>query len=177
MKEFNINNNIKVRLTDKGYKVLEDYHNKILESLPPLAKDSYGPFKYPETDEEGYISFQLCQFMRIFGNASKQGGVIPYETEVLFDEKDLNNHPENDNSFESVFPYKIGTYLTTTDQNVRHIDQVYEYIVDRTGVSAVLILDALKDCRRLSERINIDDLLSRWTVYEKSNNKEYTKNK
>ena len=64
-------------------------------------------------------------------------------------------------------PYPIGTYLIKDEAGVIHIDQIYEYIIGREGISAILLLDALTD-PRLSTKISINYLINDWTEYKKS---------
>ncbi len=59
---YNINNKIKVKLTDHGKAILEHEVTDMVIDLH-LPND-YTP--YPE-DEEGYTEFQLWNFMEIFG--------------------------------------------------------------------------------------------------------------
>ena len=65
---YNINNKIKVKLTEHGRAILDhevaDTMN-MLKNLNFSDADDYSP--YPE-DEDGYTEFQLWNFMRIFGN-------------------------------------------------------------------------------------------------------------
>lgn len=52
---FNINDYVKVKLNERGYEILRNYYGGEI------------PF-FKETDDLGYISFQLWEFMYIFGN-------------------------------------------------------------------------------------------------------------
>ena len=70
------------------------------------------------------------------------------------------------NRFNIEFPYPIGTYLSKKENGIVHIDQVCEYIVDRNGISVVVILDALS-APRLSTRIDINRFVNNWTKCEK----------
>jgi len=74
------------------------------------------------------------------------------------------------------FPYPIGTYLSKEQDGITHVDQLYEYILDKNGISVIVVLDALT-CPRLSTRINMDNFLSNWTEVKKSNDKVYSKQK
>ena len=62
--EMNINRIVKVKLTDLGNKIYKDYlqnEYKSLSHYPGLAKIRL------EKDQDGYIHFQLWEFMYIFG--------------------------------------------------------------------------------------------------------------
>jgi len=60
-------------------------------------------------------------------------------------------------------PYPIGTYLDKIEDGKRHIDQLYEYIITKDGLFAVLILDSMEN-PRLSTRISIEELNNKWTL-------------
>lgn len=64
--KINLNHTIKVKLTDLGNKIYEDYlqnEYKSLSHYPGLAAVRLEK----EKDQDGYINFQLWDFMRIFG--------------------------------------------------------------------------------------------------------------
>lgn len=71
-RDVNLNEYIKVKLTDKGKEIYRNYwHDIDDEDVPTL-----------DTDEEGYCKFQLWHFMRIFGEHFSMGGGSPCETNV-----------------------------------------------------------------------------------------------
>ena len=70
----------------------------------------------------------------------------------------------------AVLPYPVGTYLTTEENGKLHIDQVLKYIIDSDGLSVILTLDALSNPRS-SIKININNLLANWNIYNKSQSK------
>lgn len=71
-RDVNLNEYIKVKLTDKGKEIYRNYwHDIDDEDVPTL-----------DTDEEGYCKFQLWHFMRIFGEHFSMGGGYPCETNV-----------------------------------------------------------------------------------------------
>lgn len=59
--------------------------------------------------------------------------------------------------------YPIGTYLDKVEDGKRHIDQVCEYVINKEGLFAVLVLDA-KEEPRLSERIRVEELEDKWKL-------------
>lgn len=77
------------------------------------------------------------------------------------------------NNFNIEFPYPIGTYLSNEQDGITHIDQLREYIIDKKGISVVVMLDALT-VPRLSTRIDMDYFLSNWSKFEISNDKTYS---
>lgn len=83
--KFNINNYVKVKLTEKGKKVLKKQHDE----LEKLCK-SIGKFHEPETDENGYTKFQLWDLMRTFGSYIGLGmNDLCFETTIIILEKDI----------------------------------------------------------------------------------------
>ena len=68
--------------------------------------------------------------------------------------------------FNYEFPYPIGTYLSKVEDGITHVDQLHEYVIDKTGVSVVLKLDALT-APRLSTKINMEIFINNWTEVEK----------
>lgn len=71
-RDVNLNEYIKVKLTDKGKEIYRNYwHDLDDEHVPTL-----------NIDEEDYCKFQLWEFMRIFGEHFHMGGGMPCETNV-----------------------------------------------------------------------------------------------
>jgi len=74
MIKFNVNDNVRVKLTDVGKEVL----NKHWGYMPNWYND--------RIDEKGYMSFQLHELMNIFGESVYNGCEIPFETTILIKE-------------------------------------------------------------------------------------------
>ena len=81
MKEFNINDVVKVKLTDMGKDIY--YHQ-------------YDEFNltqgYTETDENGYTKFQLWELMRLYGKFINMTGTVerntlPFHTNIFISER------------------------------------------------------------------------------------------
>ena len=69
----NLNEYIKVKLTDKGKEIYRNYYNDIDDECVPSLY----------VDEEGFCKFQLWHFIRIFGEHFCLGGDdMPCETNV-----------------------------------------------------------------------------------------------
>lgn len=60
----NINDEIKVKLTEHGRSILDKDVTNTLGMLKGFNISDYSPY---HTDDEGYTEFQLWDFMRIFG--------------------------------------------------------------------------------------------------------------
>ena len=81
---FNINNWIKVKLTDKGREILQNYWNRICSKFPQLDPDP--SYFATHTDADGYTRFQLWEFMQIFGEHLCLGSPLYVENnEILFE--------------------------------------------------------------------------------------------
>lgn len=79
---YNINHKIKVKLTEHGKAILRRDLIDSMSMLSNLRFDSYAC--YPE-DEDGYITFQLWDFMRIFGSHFWLGEPLIIEhNEIIF---------------------------------------------------------------------------------------------
>lgn len=61
----NINDKIKVKLTEHGRSILEKDVTDTLGRLKGFNISDYSPY---HTDDEGYTEFRLWDFMRIFGS-------------------------------------------------------------------------------------------------------------
>ena len=64
-------------------------------------------------------------------------------------------------------PYPVGTYLITEENGVEHIDQIYEYVLDKNGLSVILKLEVFTK-PRLSTRIDLIELLNKWNLFDKT---------
>ena len=60
--KFNINDNVKVKLSQAGFDILRGEHEKLRKAVPML-----GEFKPPTVDDDGYTQFQLWNLMEVFG--------------------------------------------------------------------------------------------------------------
>ena len=92
MKIFNLNNKVKVKLTEEGIKILENKHNEYLKMYGdnPEVKALFGEFTIPEIDEDGYSSFSLVELMNIFGKyMTTTNQILPIEMEVAISDEYL----------------------------------------------------------------------------------------
>lgn len=81
--EININRIVKVKLTDLGNKIYEDYlqnEYKSLSHFPGLAAVRLEK----EKDQDNYIHFQLWEFMSIFGEHFYVGSEAVTEDNAIF---------------------------------------------------------------------------------------------
>lgn len=78
----NINDKIKVKLTEHGRSILEKDVTNTLSMLKGFNYQDYSPY---HTDEEGYTEFTLWDFMRIFGSHFQMGcQQIIEQNEIIF---------------------------------------------------------------------------------------------
>ncbi len=75
--KFNINHNVKVRLTGTGVEILKAHHEDLERYFPKI-----GPFVPPKEDGDGFSKWQLWDLMHTFGPYIQLGGIVPFETEI-----------------------------------------------------------------------------------------------
>ena len=88
MKKFNLNDYIKVKLTDYGKDI---YFHKldVLITEYPLLRDQLKPC-FPETDENGFTEFQMWEFIQLYGPYIYLGAEnVIEDIEIYIDEKYL----------------------------------------------------------------------------------------
>lgn len=78
----NINEYVKVKLTELGISILKEKRNKQNKEFEALGLKGFGEY-IPDLDEEGYTKFQLWDLMRMFGDSLSNGTEIPFETTVI----------------------------------------------------------------------------------------------
>ncbi len=74
---FNVNHNVRVKLTDRGRECLEGNHKTLFRKrqFPP-------PYQPPEEDEDGWSTWQLWVLMEQLGPHVHNGLDVPFETEI-----------------------------------------------------------------------------------------------
>ena len=83
--KFNVNHIIMVRLKEKGIEHIVNKHNEI---MPLKYQTSFSEIRR-KANEFGYHSFQLWDFIDIFGNLG-MGSCDYFDTDIVFNSKDLN---------------------------------------------------------------------------------------
>lgn len=74
----NINDFVKVKLTEYGKDILREKHENLRKRLPKMWE-----YSGPIVDEEGYTKFQMWDLMKTFGPYMQLGNPqIPFETEI-----------------------------------------------------------------------------------------------
>lgn len=80
--EFNINDIVKVKLTDVGLRIHKERW-KVLNKRNPSVFHSYSP---PVVDENGYTRYQMWELMERYGSAVGLAKHLPFETEIVIGE-------------------------------------------------------------------------------------------
>jgi hypothetical protein len=88
MKHFNINCNVKVRLTKFGKELHKQQWEDFWRSIGRLDENPYTP---PKEDENGFCEFQMWDLMEKFGNHCGLCKELAFDTIILIDEKDLKD--------------------------------------------------------------------------------------
>ena len=81
--KLNMNDYVKVRLTDRGRELMQKDHEEFLASIPLRAQQAIGPFKPPVADDDGYSRFQIWHLMQLFGPHISLGCVMPFDPEIV----------------------------------------------------------------------------------------------
>jgi len=88
---FNINDNVKVRLTELGRKILDDRYDEHVKKFP--ATKQLGRHD-PKDDSDGWSEWQLWEIMAIFGEHIGNGFPLAFDTDIRIDDKDLHSEAE-----------------------------------------------------------------------------------
>ena len=75
----NLNNNVKVKLTQYGKEILKHNHQELSNKLTYQL----GSYKEPTEDSEGYVQMQLWVVMSTFGPYLSMSGTLPIDTEIV----------------------------------------------------------------------------------------------
>lgn len=74
---FNINDHVRVRLTDRGRALHRQHHDELFEG------SSYKPdYRPPVEDADGWSRWQLWRLMHEFGEQLYNGAPLVFETEI-----------------------------------------------------------------------------------------------
>ena len=83
MKIFNVNNSVKVKLTEKGLDIYWEDNRDLPEKIRPSINELRN-----RVDKDGYHSFQMWSLMRIFGNHIGMCVDVPFDANMLVDVKE-----------------------------------------------------------------------------------------
>lgn len=82
-KTININDYVKVQLTDRGRNIHRRHWENLHEQMPS-AFDKYTP---PKEDMEGWSMWQAWELMRMFGPHLGNGVPVPFNTTIRVEVK------------------------------------------------------------------------------------------
>ena len=80
---FNLNDYVRVRLTERGLQIMNDEDARLCALYPKMRKPE--PLK---VDAEGYARFQLWALMQQFGPHIGLAIRSPFETEILIEARE-----------------------------------------------------------------------------------------
>ncbi len=82
MIEFNVNQNVLVKLNEIGIEELKRQHTELQRHFEKI-----GEFKPPVSDDQGYSKWQMHHLMRTFGHMMRIGAHTPFDANIkLVDE-------------------------------------------------------------------------------------------
>lgn len=87
--EFNVNHQVRIRLTDAGRQILRDNYERLFAGSP-LADE----YRELASDADHWVPMQLWQVMQDFGPQISLGCIPPFETSIQIHRSDLRP-PEN----------------------------------------------------------------------------------
>jgi hypothetical protein len=74
---FNINDNVRVRLTPHGHAIYRKNHDELY-----IFNANPNPYRAPTEDADGWSTWQLWDLMSHFGASMHNGCKLPFETEI-----------------------------------------------------------------------------------------------
>jgi hypothetical protein len=79
---FNINEAVKVRLTERGKTILKKQHDELNNQIRSRGGQGLGEYN-PKVDEEGYSTFQMWCLMELLGPYMAIGFDPPFEANII----------------------------------------------------------------------------------------------
>lgn len=79
--EFNINQVVRVKLTDVGIVELHKHHDNLIKEFPNLEPKVCKV----EIDDDGYTRFQLHVLMSLLGHLCVMGGQLPFHSGMVLE--------------------------------------------------------------------------------------------
>ena len=80
--KFNINHDVKVKVTDYGYEKWLEHENRFVQFSGTIKPTTLEELK-SKADEDGYTKFQMWDMMSIFGSKMTMGFKNPIETNII----------------------------------------------------------------------------------------------
>jgi hypothetical protein len=79
--DFNINERVRVKLTDHGRKIHREDHEAFWSQQPEHVQARF-PYKPPKEDAEGWSEWQMHNLMELFGSHVGVAKELPFETTI-----------------------------------------------------------------------------------------------
>jgi len=83
---FNINDYVRVQLTEHGRAVHRAQYDLLVAHLKPIARDDF-PYSAPKEDEDGWSEWQMWSLMNTFGPHMWMTGQLCFLTDIQFETK------------------------------------------------------------------------------------------
>lgn len=80
--KFNINDKVKVKITDMGYNIWLDWENQFIKFSSTIPVTTIEELK-AKADKDGYTKFQMWDMMSIFGSHMNMGFENPIESNII----------------------------------------------------------------------------------------------
>lgn len=90
MKTFNINKRVKVKLKEEGLNYLVCQYNEMVKKHKLKSELKTIKDYKSQLDEDGYMDFQLWDFMMTFGPTTDIALEPMFDLDILFYDRDLN---------------------------------------------------------------------------------------
>lgn len=75
---FNVNNYVRIKLTDYGKEILRKRFDEMHEKFPKAFKK----FRTPKEDADGWSKWQMWDLMNTFGDYVSLGMEVPFDTVI-----------------------------------------------------------------------------------------------
>lgn len=79
--DFNINDFVKVKLTEKGKYIYYHQYDDINKDIVKMGGEPLNPIEL-QYDDNRYVEFQMWHLMEIFGKHLHNGLDVPFETTI-----------------------------------------------------------------------------------------------
>lgn len=80
----NVNEIVKVKLTDVGINILKQQHEELNERIKKVNGKGIGEFEI-KLDNDGYYSTQLWVLMNTFGHSMTMSSEEPFHLDIVFE--------------------------------------------------------------------------------------------
>lgn len=139
--EFNVNDYVRVKLTDTGREVIRKYSEEF------LAKSGVELTNWPKEDEKGWSKWQLHRLMSTFGKSCGPGFNVPFKTTIKFQIDSLPAAPTPSGDGGSVYLPSVDIVRHEVEELRKANDQLRESMRASTSINKDLAkwINELKD--------------------------------